>query len=414
MITGKYARRMASIRGSDIRELLKLTENRDVISMGGGLPAPELFPVEELRGAADRLLTRSGRIALQYSSTEGYAPLRGRIAERMNLRWGTHLGGDQILMTTGSQQGLDLIGKLFLDEGDAVICESPTYIGAITAWNVFCPEWVEVQTDDEGMRIEHLEERLDARPDAKLIYIVPNFQNPSGRTWSIERRWRLMELAVRRGIPVVEDNPYGEVRFEGEHLPALMSMDEKGLVVGLGTYSKVFAPGLRLGWVAAEPGTLGKLTLLKQGADLHTGTFDQMLAFEYLEKADLDERIGQIIETYRARRDAMIRALEREMPAEVRFTRPAGGLFLWVELPAGIDARLLLRRCLDEGVAFVPGSGFFPNGGHENTMRLNFSNASPERIEEGIRRLARALGELTKGSGAIDAAVAQADPSPGR
>jgi DNA-binding transcriptional MocR family regulator len=387
----RFARRMESVRSSDIRDLLKLTESGDVISLAGGLPAPELFPVEELAELTSRILLDHGRVALQYSTTEGYAPLREQIASRMRALWKADYAADDILITTGSQQGLDLIGKLFLDEGDEILCESPTYVGAITAWNVLQPRWVEVPTDHDGMDVVALEEILDRLPRAKFIYVIPNFQNPSGRTWSIERRVRLMEIASRREIPVIEDNPYGEVRYEGSHLPSLRSMDPKGLVIGLGTFSKIFCPGLRIGWVAAKAPFYRKLVVLKQGSDLHTPTLNQMQISASMESPNFETRITRIAEVYRERREAMTRALEREMPPGVRFTHPEGGLFLWVEFPEGIDARDLLRRCLEAGVAFVPGEGFFPNGGHANTARLNYSNMPPERIEVGVRRMGKAL-----------------------
>jgi DNA-binding transcriptional MocR family regulator len=389
-----FARRMDVMKASEIRELLKLTESPDVISMAGGLPAPELFPVEDLIAITERVLREAGAQALQYSPTEGSAPLRAQIAARMNARWGTRLSAENVLVTTGSQQGLDLIGKLFLDEGDEVLCESPTYIGAISAWNAFRPVWVEVPTDDEGMDLAALEERIAGCRRAKFIYVIPNFQNPSGRTWSLARRRGLLEVARRHDLVVLEDNPYGELRFEGEHVPALQALDDTGRVIGLGTFSKVFCPGLRLGWITAEPRFLGKLVVIKQGADLHSSTLNQMQTSEYLRSVDFDARVGRIIEVYRERRDAMIGALEREMPAGTRFTRPAGGLFLWVELPGGVDARALLRRALEHRVAFVPGGSFYPNGGHEDTLRLNFSNMPPERIAEGIRRIAAATREL--------------------
>jgi DNA-binding transcriptional MocR family regulator len=390
---------MDVMKASDIRELLKLTENRDIISMAGGLPAPELFPVDDLVAITERVLRTHGAQALQYSPTEGHGPLRTQLVERMNRLWGTRLTVDQLMITTGSQQGLDLVGKLFLDEGDEVLCESPTYIGAISAWNAFVPRWVEVPTDEFGMDIAALEERLDRCRHPKFIYVVPNFQNPSGRTWSLERRRRLIEVAQRREIPVLEDNPYGELRYDGVHLPALQALDDRGLVIGLGTFSKVFCPGLRLGWLTAAAPFFGKLVVIKQGADLHSSTLNQMQAAEYLATVDFDGRVGRIIEVYRERRDALAAALTREMPRGTRFTHPAGGLFLWVELPEGLDSRALLARALEHGVAFVPGDSCFPNGGHRNTLRLNFSNMPPARIEEGVRRIAAAARQLMAESG---------------
>lgn len=390
-MTVRLAKRMEILKASDIREILKVTQRPEVISFAGGLPAPEFFPARAMARMAAEVLEEEGQRALQYSTTEGHPPLRRHIARRLNAKWGTRYSADEILVTSGSQQGLDLTGKLFLDEGDVVLCESPTYLGAITAWNVFRPRWVEVPTDEDGMDLAALEERLDRHPGAKLIYVVPNFQNPSGRTWSLDRRRRFMELVNRRGIPVIEDNPYGELRFEGEFLPALKAFDGGGWVITLGTFSKIFCPGLRLAWVAAEPPLYEKYVILKQGADLQTSTLHQMEVARYMDTWDLDEDIRRIVPVYRERRDAMIGALEAEMPPGVRFTRPSGGLFLWVELPEGVNARTLLEECVRRDVAFVPGEAFFPGGGHENTLRLNFSNMPVERIREGIRRLAEAL-----------------------
>lgn len=391
------ARRMEVVRASDIRELLKLTARPQVISFAGGLPAAELFPAAEIAEAARRVLLEHGARALQYSTTEGHPPLRAFVAERMNRLWGTDYGSDEVMITTGSQQALDLVGKLLLDDGDEVLCESPTYLGAISAWNVFRPRWVEVPTDDEGMDVAALARLLDSCRRPKLIYVIPNFQNPSGRTWSLSRRRRLAALAAERGVPVVEDNPYGEIRFEGEHLPAIASLPGAGTVISLGTFSKVFCPGMRLAWVAAERELLARLVVLKQGADLHTSTLDQMILAEYLASHDLDANIRRVAAAYRERRRAMTGALERELPEGARYSRPKGGLFLWVELPEVVDARDLLPRALDHDVAFVPGDSFFPNSARRNTMRLNFSAMPPERIEEGVRRLGRLVREAVAG-----------------
>ena len=389
-----FAERMNILRASDIREILKITQRPEVISFAGGLPAPEFFPSREIAEVACRVLEREGTRALQYSTTEGHAPLRAQIAARMNAKCGTQLSPDEILMTTGSQQGLDLIGKIFLDRDDVVVCESPTYLGAVMAFNTFRPRWIEIPTDENGMDVRALETALGRERNVKLIYVVPNFQNPSGRTWSLERRKELLALAVRHDIPVVEDNPYGELRFAGEPIPAIQSMDTTGMVISLGTLSKIFCPGLRVGWIAARRRFLDKLVIVKQGADLHSSTFDQMVASEYLASYSIDENIRRILVAYRARRDVMVKALELEMPEGVRFSRPKGGLFLWVELPEGIDARELLPRCLKRDVAFVPGGSFFPARNRDNTLRLNFSNMPEDRIVEGIRRLSAVLREM--------------------
>lgn len=357
------------------------------------LKAPELFPVQRLAAATQKVFEEEGTKALQYSTTEGHAPLRRRIAERMKTTWETNVAPEQILVTSGSQQGLDLTGKLLLDEGDVVLCESPTYLGAISSWNVLRPRWVEVPTDDDGMVPAGLEAALAEHPAAKAIYVIPNFQNPSGRTWSLERRRRFMEIVERHDVTVVEDNPYGELRFEGSPIASLKSLDRKGRVLALGTFSKVFCPGLRIAWIAAENPYYEKLVILKQGADLQTSTLGQLQVNRYLEENDLDADIARIVPVYRERRDAMLAALDEEMPEGVRFTRPLGGLFLWMTLPERLNARTLLDECVRQNVAFVPGGAFYPNGDHENTLRLNYSNMPVERIREGVRRLASALAK---------------------
>ena len=321
-MTTRFAKRMEVLKASEIREILKVTQRPEVISFAGGLPAPELFPVKALAAATQKVFEEEGMKALQYSTTEGHPPLRRKIAERMRTTWNTHVTPEQILVTSGSQQGLDLTGKLLLDDGDVVLCESPTYLGAISSWNVLRPRWVEVPTDDDGMDPSGLEEALAEHPNAKAIYVIPNFQNPSGRTWSLERRRRFMEIVERHDVHVVEDNPYGELRFEGAPIASLKSLDRTGHVIALGTFSKVFCPGLRIAWIAAENPVYEKLVILKQGADLQTSTLGQLQVNRYLEENDLDADIARIIPVYRERRDAMLAALDAEMPPGVHFTTP--------------------------------------------------------------------------------------------
>ncbi|MFH1845424.1 MAG: PLP-dependent aminotransferase family protein [bacterium] len=395
-MTIKLARRMQEMQASEIREILKVTQEPDVFSFAGGLPAPELFPVTELRQAAMDVLGDEGWRALQYSTTEGFPELRHWIVERMNRRRGmdvrpvdcSDITVDEILITSGSQQGLDLVGKLLLDEGDQVLCESPTYLGAISAFKVFRPQFVEVPTDDDGMLTDELERRLVQGRRVKCIYTIPDFQNPSGRAWSLQRRREFMELAIYYNVSVIEDSPYAELRFDGESLPSLKSLDGENLVIFLGTFSKILCPGLRLAWLAADPELVKKCVLIKQGTDLHTSSFTQLQVLALLERYDLEAALERIRDVYRERRDLMLQTMDRTFPPSVRYTRPEGGMFLWVELPAGGDARDLLIRCLAQKIAFVPGGSFFPNGGRENCFRLNFSNLQPERIEEGIERLA--------------------------
>lgn len=390
----KYAERMSNLKASEIREILKVTQRPEVISFAGGLPAPELFPIEEIKAVNQLVLEESGFVALQYTTTEGYLPLREWIANRMNTRLGTSFEADQVLITHGSQQALDLAGKVFLDKGDVVLCESPTYLAAISAFRAYECEFVDVPTDDDGMVIEDLERILNTVKNVKVIYVIPEFQNPTGKTWSLKRRKRLAEAADRHQIIVIEDNPYGELRFEGESQPSVKSFDVQGYVLCTGTFSKIFCPGYRIGWIAGEKEIIRKFVLAKQGTDLQCNTIAQMEIAKYLELYDIDEHIGKIRDVYRRRRDLAVQVMENEFPTGVTFTRPQGGLFAWVELPDEMNARDVLALSLDQKVAFVPGGSFFPNGGHENTLRINFSNMTEDRIVEGLTRLGRILQSL--------------------
>jgi len=390
----RFARRMRHLRASDIREILKVTQRPEVISFAGGLPASELLPAREMAELAKQLLLEDGVRALQYAPTEGLPALRDIIAERVQRQSNEAVTRDMVLVVSGSQQALDLTGKVFLDEGDAILCESPTYLGAINAFRAYQPRFVEVATDDDGMIPADLERRLDETDRVKLIYTVPDFQNPSGRRWSLDRRRELVELGTRYGVTVIEDSPYAELCFEGTPLPAVATFDDQGVVVRLGTLSKLLSPGMRLGWVVAESSLVRKYVLAKQGADLHTSSLSQLLAERFITECDFEGHIARIRQVYRSRCRAMVAAIEENFPEDIRFTRPAGGLFLWVELPAGVDARKLLELSLEENVAFVPGGAFFANGGHENTMRLNFSAMPEDRIAEGICRLGRVLADV--------------------
>ena len=390
----KFANRIDSLRASDIREILKITQRAEVISFAGGLPAPELFPVEEIKEISRLLMEESGRVALQYSTTEGYEPLRQKIAARIGRKFQTQSSAEEVMITSGSQQALDFTGKLFLDAGDVVLCESPTYLAAISAFRAYQPEFIAVPTDDDGMIIEELERILATTDNVKLVYVIPDFQNPTGRTWSRERRRRFIETVSRYGVAVLEDNPYGELRFEGEILPSIKSMDREGLVIGTGTFSKTFCPGMRIGWLVAAPPVIEKYVLIKQGADLCTSLRNQMEIDLFMERFDFEGNLVRLTELYRQRRNSMVAALEAMMPEGVSFTRPQGGLFLWVTLPERIKAIELLKRCLEQNVAFVPGDSFFPNGGVENTLRLNYSNMPEDRIREGVARLAAAIRSM--------------------
>ncbi|HEY4387534.1 MAG TPA: PLP-dependent aminotransferase family protein [Ktedonobacteraceae bacterium] len=396
----RYAQRVKQMQGSAIRELLKVTEIPGTISLAGGLPAAEIFPVKEVAAATQRILERNGVQALQYGATEGYTPLREMIAENCR-RNGLPVTIDNILIVSGSQQGLDLLAKIMIDPGDPLLVESPTYMGALQAFNAYEPAYVAVRSDEDGIVTDELEQGLQKQP--KFIYALPNFQNPTGVTFTLERRQKLVEMAGRYGVPILEDDPYSELRFEGEQLPSLLQLENErqqaiqrnqsyeGNVIQLKTFSKVLTPGLRLGWVVAPSDIIRKLVLAKQGADLHTSTLNQLIAYEIAREGFLEEHVHVIRQTYLERRNAMLAALDEYFPDNVSWTHPQGGMFLWVTVPAGIDSAQLLKDALEYQIAFVPGAAFHPVGGGANTMRLSFSGATPERIEEGIRRLGRLL-----------------------
>ncbi len=387
----KFANRMSLLTGSEIRELLKLTSQPDIISFAGGMPAPELFPVEGVKEAAIQTLDERGRAALQYASTEGDPALRKHIVDRMERKNGIKTDIDHVLVTSGSQQGLDFSARVFLNPGDVVLLESPSYLGAVNAFKACEPKFMDIPTDDNGMIMEELEKVLSTTDNVKMIYVIPDFQNPSGRTWTLERRQKFMEIINKYEIPVIEDNPYGELRFEGESLPSLKSMDTKGLVIFLGTFSKILAPGYRLGWVCAETEILGKYNFMKQASDLQASSIGQMETAKFLDLYNLDEHVEKIKAVYVKRRDCMLKAMEDYFPEGVTWTHPEGGLFTWVTLPDYMNAKDLQMKCLDKKVAFVPGGGFFPNGGHENTLRMNYSCMPEEKIVEGIKRIGEAI-----------------------
>ncbi len=389
----KFASRMDRMKASEIRELLKLTAQPDIISFAGGLPAPELFPVEEIAEVSKSLLMKEGRQLLQYATTEGRPSLREKIARRMTEKYGTPVDKDEILITTGSQQCLDFAGKLFLDPGDVVLLESPSYLGAINAFNAYQPKFVEVPTDEYGVIPEELDKILATTPNCKFMYVIPEFQNPTGISWTMERREKFMEVVNKYELPVLEDNPYGELRYEGKRLPTLKSLDTKGLVMFLGTFSKIFCPGLRLGWVAGPKKLVDKFVMIKQSADLHTSNFDQGIVDAYIDNYDLDAHVAKIVELYGHRRNLILKTMEEEFPAEVKFTRPEGGLFLWVTLPEGCSAMKVFNKCIEMKVAAVIGDAFYPNGKTDRSLRVNYSNMPDDRIVEGIRRMAKAIKE---------------------
>ncbi len=389
------ARRMKS---SVIREILKHSSAPNVISFAGGLPAPEVFPLEAFKAASELVLEEAGAASLQYSTTEGFVPLREMIAE-YSSQFGIRADLCNIQITSGSQQALDFLGRLFISPGDKIVVELPTYLGALQAWDAYGAEYITIPMDQHGMRTDLLEDALKQGP--KFIYALPSFQNPSGVTMPLERRQQLVELADRYSVPIVEDDPYGKLRYTGENIPPILVVDQQyrqmsgdeynGNVIYLSTFSKLLAPGIRLAWVIADKVVIAKMVQAKQGADLHTSTFNQMVAYEVARDGFIDEHNKVIRKTYGERLEVMLAALEEHFPPGVSWTRPEGGMFLWVILPERLDATELLPKAVAIHVAFVPGGPFHSDGTGANTMRLNFSNASPENIRIGIARLGKLL-----------------------
>jgi 2-aminoadipate transaminase len=386
------ARRGRGMRSSIIREILKVTQQPDVISFAGGLPAPELFPVREFVESCRHVLVKKGREALQYSVTEGYAPLKEFLAQKAR-KYGVPADPPNIVLTHGAQQALDLVGKIFLDAGDVVLTERPTFLGALQAWSAYEARYVTVPLDDHGMVVDEVE-RILKNQKVKFIYVLPNFHNPGGTTLSDERRRRLVELTAEHGTFLVEDDPYGELRYEGEDLTPLIALHKEN-VVYISTFSKTLAPGIRLGWALAPQAVIDRLVQAKQGVDLHTSTLTQMVVHDLCHRGILRAHVERLRAVYKARRDLMLQTMEQEFPSDVKWTKPKGGLFLWVRLPEGVDSEELLRVAVQkERVAFVPGEPFFPPpGGGRSAFRLNFSNASEEKIVEGIGRLGKVLRE---------------------
>ncbi len=390
-----YAQRMSTIPKSFIREILKVTEDPEVISFAGGLPNPRFFPVEEITRAASDVLAGADVSALQYSTTEGYQPLREYIAQRYLKKKGLAVSANEILITNGSQQGLDLVGKVFIGKDDRIAIERPAYLGAIQAFALYEPLFCPVPLLEDGVDIDRLKDVLNGHR-VKLFHTVINFQNPSGISYSQSKREELAELFSQHDAVVVEDDPYGELRFVGV-APQSMRSWLDGKAVLLGSFSKTIAPGLRLGWVCAKHETMDKLVVAKQASDLHSNSLCQRIVHQYLMSNDVDRHIETIIAAYKKQRDIMVAAIEENFPAEVHFTRPEGGMFLWVTLPERLSALELFDHAVREKVAFVPGTPFFVDGGGTNSMRLNFSNENEDRIKEGIRRLGQIMKNLPAG-----------------
>jgi 2-aminoadipate transaminase len=391
-MTGRFSERMSGVGRSFIREILKATADSDVISFAGGLPSAKLFPVDEMADACAEVFEADGAAALQYQVSEGYRPLREYVAMRYRRVWGLDASADDILITSGSQQALDLIGKVFLDRGDRVVLERPAYLGAIQAFGMYEPEFVHAPLDDDGIDCESLRAAL-AGDAARIVYVVPSFQNPSGVSYSCERRRAAAAIVDASSAVLVEDDPYGELAYDAAPPRPVRSSVSRDAVM-LGTFSKTVAPGLRVGWVWAKPDVISALVTAKQAADLHSDSLSQRVLYRYLMNVDVDEHIERIRGAYRSRRDAMLAAVAEHFPSEARCVKPSGGMFLWVKLPGGMSTLELFDRAMEEKVAFVPGTPFHVDGGGDDSMRLCFSNSDEAAIEEGIRRLGRAIKEM--------------------
>ncbi len=394
--TPYFSKNALRMKRSEIRELLKLVNQPDMISLAGGLPAPDVFPVDELKDITDEVLEQEGRKALQYGPTEGDPRLKEELVKLM-AKEGISTTPDNILIITASQQGLDLLGKIFIDRKDTVVTESPTYVGAIQAFNAYSAHMETVECDEDGMVPEALDEKLrflfEKGIKPKFVYLIPDFQNPSGVTLPKERREEILEIAEKYRMIIVEDTPYRQLRFEGKSEPPLKAMDKNGRVISLFTFSKILLPGFRLGWIVAPEKVIEKLVMAKQSADLCTSPFVQAITYRFLKKGSMNKQISLIVDQYRKKRDHMLNMLKRHMPKlkGLKWTKPKGGLFLWVTLPEYMNSRELFVRAVEKKVAFVVGPAFHPHEKCENSLRLNFSYSSFDQIEEGIKRLAESI-----------------------
>ena len=407
----KYSDRVAGLYGSMTRRLMKVMDDPEIISFGGGLPAWDLFPIDQIRAVTAEVLGDDGPAALQYGTSEGYLPLRESITERLVGR-GFDINVDNVVITTGSIQGIDLMGKLFLDKNDAVVVGDPTFLTALQSFSFYRARFPTMPLDDHGMQVDNLPALLEQHAP-KFIYVMPTFQNPTGRTLSLERRRRLVEIAGHYGVPIVEDDPYCELRYDGDSLPPLKALDTSDNVVYLGSFSKTLSPGLRVGFVVAPGSIMENLVWAKQAADLHTASLPQRIVHEFLRRGLLDPHIQTIVSHYRRRRDSMLSAISACFPNDVRAERPEGGIFSWVTLPSGLVSERLFEDAVREKVVFVPGSCYSPDGSLQNTMRLNFSASTEDKIKVGIERLARVIRRHLSGTteGAVLGSAKSVEPT---
>lgn len=387
----KYSKRVPADGTDAVGAILQAAADPKIISFAGGLPAPELFPVKEMKAAVDKVFEEHGQEAMQYGAAKGVTALREVIQQHVKEKEDVDSELDNVLVTTGSEQALDLVGKAFVDPGDTVLVEQPTYLCALDVFRSYGANFASVEMDEDGMKMDALEEVLKANPNTKLIYTVPNFQNPTGRTMTEERRKQLAELAEKYDVYVLEDNPYGEIRFAGQHVPAVKSFDKSGHVLYMSTFSKTLAPGFRLGWLIADEDVVNKLTVLKQSADLHTDNLAQFAVAQFFADNDVDAHVKEISALYGKRKDLMLEGIKKYFPEGVKYTDPEGGMFLWVEVPGVDDTVELFKECLEHDVAFVPGDPFFAGEVQPGAFRLNYSNMKEDQIEVGLKRLGAAL-----------------------
>lgn len=395
----KFADRMDLVKASGIRFVQKkIASKSDVISFAAGLPDGKLFPVEDLKRLTDEIFEKQGKTALQYGMTQGYKPLLEKLAQRMKEKEDVTCTPENIIVTTGSQQGLGMSAMAFVNPGGIVLAENPSYLGGINACRPYGCSFLGVDTDDDGIVIEDLEKKLAAHPEINLIYVIPNFQNPTGKAWTLERRKGFMKAIEPYDLVVVEDNPYGEIRFEGEHLPSLKALDTQEKVIYLGSFSKILCPGLRVAWVCAKKEIIEKMELLKQGIDLQCNEMAQMQVLAFLDNCDVEKHIQTIRDAYKHKCQLMLSEMKKQLPPYVKFTIPEGGMFIWAELPEKVDATALLDTAVDHGVAYVPGEYFYANEDEskKNTMRLNYTIMSDEQIITGVKRLAEVIEAACK------------------
>ena len=403
-MTYQFSDKIASLKPSAIREILKAPKDADTITLAAGNPAPETFPVADLARFAADIFANDSTTALQYGATDGYEPLRRAVAERQKTVWGIGKSiadgdsfNDTTIIVSGGNQGIELAAKVFCNEGDTVICENPTFIGGLNAFRSCGYNTVGVPIEDDGMNVEALEETVKATPNAKLLYIIPTFQNPAGITTSLAKRKAIYEVCKKHGLMILEDNPYGELRFAGEEIPTIKSFDTEGLVVYCSSFSKILSAGMRVGFVVAPEEVAAKMVVAKQSEDVHTNQFFQMLCYKFMTECDLDAHIAMIREVYGRKCRLMLDCLEKELPAAVKFTRPEGGLFIWVTLPDGVDASAFLKACMAEKLMIVPGATFNCDVTEGSmSFRLNYSTPSDQQIVEGVARLGKVAREFVK------------------